>query len=124
MRLTRELKEKLLADGRINSAELALLADLLYADSRIDREEAEFLIELHKRVERVSPGFEKFFFKAIKDHVLEDGAISAEETDWLRKMIFADGRVDEREKKLLRELRGEATQKSPEFEALYAECLN
>jgi hypothetical protein len=38
-------------------------------------------------------------------------------------MIFEDGLVDAREKKLLHELKGEAKQTGPEFEALYAQCL-
>jgi hypothetical protein len=38
-------------------------------------------------------------------------------------MLFADGRIDERERKFLRELRQEARRVSPEFEQLYAECM-
>jgi len=118
----RELMNTILADGKVDGSEVEALTGLLYADNRIDRAEAEFLIELHNRVERVSPAFEKFFFQAIKDHVLNDGKIDAEEAKWLRRMITADEKVDDREKKLLRELRGEATEVSPEFEALFLEC--
>ena len=119
----RELMEHHLADGKIDGREVEALTGLLYADGRIDRQEADFLIELHKRVERVSPAFEKFFYQAIKDHVLNDGKIDAKEANWLRRMITADGKVDDREKKLLRELRGEATEVCPEFEALFLECV-
>jgi len=38
-------------------------------------------------------------------------------------MITADGKVDDREKKLLRELKGEAAHTCPEFDALFAECV-
>ncbi|MBA4066597.1 MAG: hypothetical protein C0501_23410 [Isosphaera sp.] len=119
----RELKEKVLADGRIDGREIEALTELIYGDGVVDREEAEFLVELHKRVERVSPGFETFFYRAIKRHVLADGAIGPEEAAWLRRVITADGRVTDREKKLLRELRGEAARTCPEFEALFAECV-
>ncbi len=119
----RELMEKFLDDGRIDSAEIESLSDLIYSKGVIDRGEAEFLIDLHRRVERPSPGFEKFFYQAIKRHVLTDGKIDAEEAEWLREMIFADGRVDKRELKLLRELRGEATQTCSKFESLFAECV-
>lgn len=119
----RALMEKILSDGKVEGKEVAELRQMLYADGKIDRREAEFLIELHKRVERVSPAFEKFFYQAIKSHVLLDGVIDAEEAGWLRRMILADGRVDEREKKLLRELKGEAKTVSPEFQALFVECL-
>lgn len=119
----RELMQKLLADGRLDGAEIDALSELLYADGRIDRDEAEFLIGLHRRVERPSPGFDKFFYQAIKRHVLTDGAITAGEADWLRRMVFADGKVSERELKLLRELRGEAARTCPEFETLYTDCV-
>lgn len=119
----RALMEKILADGKVEGHEVEQLRVLLYADGKIDRKEAEFLIELHKRVERDSPAFEKFFYAAIKQHVLHDGVIDTEEAAWLRRMIWDDGRVDEREKKLLRELKGEAKRVSPEFEALFQECL-
>lgn len=124
MPLLRELMNKFLADGKIDSREVETLGDLLYTDGRIDRTEAEFLIELHRRVERVSAGFERFFYKAIKQHVLTDGVIDPEEAVWLRDMILADGKVDEREKKLIRELRGEASYVCQEFEGLYEECVS
>jgi hypothetical protein len=71
----------------------------------------------------VTPAFEKFFFQAIKDHVLTDGRVGAAETVWLRQMILTDGQVTERERKLLRELKGEAREAGPEFRALCDECL-
>jgi len=119
----RELMQKMLSDGKVDGHGLVSLCDTLYADDKIDRQEAELLIELHKRVERVSPAFESFFYQAIKRHVLTDGKIDAEEADWLKRMIFADGRADKREKKLIRELKGEATHLCHEFEGLYADCL-
>lgn len=45
MPLERELMNKFLADGKIDSREVETQGDLLYADGRIDRTEAEFLIE-------------------------------------------------------------------------------
>lgn len=118
----RELMQKLPADGRLDGAGIAALGELLYADGRIDRDEAEFLIELYRRAERPGPGFEAFFYRAIKRHVLADGAILAADADWLRRTLFADGTVSARELKLLRELRGEAVRTCPEFETLYTDC--
>jgi len=119
----RKLMTDLLATGKIDSAELELLRRELYADGKIDRQEADFLVELHKRVQRPTHAFEQFFYKAIKDHVLADGSVDADEAAWIRQMLFADGTIDEMEKKFLRELRGEAAQVSPEFQALCNECL-
>ena len=41
----------------------------------------------------------------------------------LRRMLFADGKIDEGEKRFLADLRTNARQVSPEFQALYDECL-
>src|SRR5947209_12253892 len=113
----RALEEKILANGRVDTSELEILRRELYADGRIDRKEADFLVELHKRVQNKTPAFEHFFYQAIKAHILEDGRIDTEEAAWLRRMVFADGKVDDQERKLLHELKGEAKHVSPEFEA-------
>lgn len=118
----RELMQDILADGKIDRLDVEMLTDLLYGDDVIDREEAEFLVSLQKRVERFSPAFERFFYQSIKRHVLTDGIINAEETAWLRKIILHDGRVNEREWKLIRELRGEASEVCPEYEELCLHC--
>jgi len=119
----RELMENLLADGKVDGQEVEALTGLLYEDGRIDRAEAEFLLGLHRRVERVTPGFDRFFYAAIKRHVLTDGVIKPAEAVWLRRAIIADGSVTDPEKKLLRELKGEAAHTCPEFDALLAECV-
>src|SRR5437763_4800988 len=108
--------QDILADGKVEGPEIEQLRQVLYADGKIDRPEADFLVELHKRVQRRSPGFEQFFYKAIKDHILADGQISAGETAWLRQMLWADGKIDDAERKFLHELKGEAREVSAEFE--------
>lgn len=120
----RALMEKYLADGKIDGREVEALGDLLPPDRAISRAEADFLVELHARVERVTPAFERFFYRAVKRHVRADGTINAAEVAWLRETILADNKVGDRERKLLRELRGEADCTCPEFEALFAECVN
>ena len=115
--------EGILANGKVDTPELETIRRELYADGKIDRREADWLVEMHKRIQRPGPAWEELFYKAIKDHLLADGRIDAEETAWLRQMIFAAGKVDAREKKLLHQLKGEAKQTSPEFEALYKECM-
>ena len=119
----RKLMQDILANGKVEGDEIAVLQRELYADGKIDRQEADFLVELHKRVQRVTPAFEKFFYQAIKDYILTDGKVDAEEAAWLRQMLYADGKIDDHEKKFLRELRGEAKEASPEFVALCEECL-
>ena len=97
-------KQALLADGKIDDAEVKILSKILYADGVIDKEEVEFLIELRNEAKESTPAFTKFFFKAIKDNVLADGSIDVEEAGWLRKMLFADGKIDADEKEFLKAL--------------------
>lgn len=119
----RQLESEILANGKVEGQEIERLRKELYADGQIDRKEADFLVELHKRVERKTPAFEKFFYQAIKDHILADGKIDAEEAAYLRQMLFADGIIDDHERKFLHELKGEAKHAGPEFEKLFAECM-
>ncbi len=119
----RTLGMKILANGKIEGHEVESLWELISADGKVDREEAEFLIHLYRRTDQITPVFEKFFYKVIKQHLLADGTIDGEQVVWLRKLILADGKVSEREKKLLREIRGEAKEISVQGHALIEECL-
>jgi hypothetical protein len=119
----RQIEEKILANGRVDTPELEMLHKGLYVDGVIGRKEADFLVELHKRVQHGTPAFERFFYQAVKNHILTHGRIDAEEAAWLRRMLFADGKIDDRERKFLHELKGEAKQVGPEFEALFKECM-
>jgi hypothetical protein len=115
-----QIEQDILATGKIDKPGLEVLRRQLYADGDIDRQKADFLVELHKRVQHKTPAFERFFYQAIKDYILADGRIDAEKTAWLLRMLFADGKIDDEERKFLHELKGEAKQISPEFEALFA----
>jgi hypothetical protein len=119
----------ILADGVIDDNEVKLLKKELYADKKIDNEERDFLIALRNAAMKkaaggaISAAFEKFFFTAIQDNVLEDGNIDAAEAAWLEKLIFADKKVDDNEKKFLTALKKKARRTSPAFNALYDKCM-
>ncbi len=119
----RQIEEDILATGKVDSNELEVLGWELFADGKIGRREANFLVELHKRVQHVTPAFEHFFYQAIKEHILAHGRIDAEEAAWLRQMLFADGKIEGQERKFLHELKGEAKQVSREFEVLFEESM-
>jgi uncharacterized tellurite resistance protein B-like protein len=114
----RQIEEQVITNGRVDGHELKMLREVLYADGKIDRQEAEFLVELYKRVRFRTRNFKQFFYNAIKDHILVDGRIGSEEAAWLREMIVADDRFDEEKYKFLHQLRGEIKQSSPELYAL------
>ncbi len=119
----RQIEQDILATGKIDGPELEVLRRHLYAHGKIDRSKADFLVELHKRVQHKTPAFEKFFYQAVKDHILADGWIDAEDTAWVRQMLLADGTIDDEERKFLHELKGEAKKVSREFEGLFAACM-
>jgi hypothetical protein len=119
----------LLADGVIDETEVKVLRKELWADGKIDREEVDFLIELRNAAQKkakkepLNPAFEKLFFKAIEENVLQDGNIDDKEARWLREMLFADKKIDDNEKKFLGRLKKAAQKTSPAFEQLYEECM-
>lgn len=113
----------ILATGKADSDHLEALHRQLYANGAVGRLEADFLIELHKRVQRPNPGFEELFYRAIKDHVLTNGLIDSGAADWLRQVLFTDGSITDEERKLLHELRGEAEEVSHEFNALFVKAM-
>jgi hypothetical protein len=117
----RQIERDILATGKIEGQELEMLRSQVYAGGKIDRPTADLLAYLQKRVQHRTPAFESFFYQAIKDHILADGRIDAEETAWLRQMFFVDNKIDDQQHKFLHELKGEAKQVSPEFEALFKE---
>src|SRR5579864_4597906 len=119
----RQIEHDILARGRVDGHELDALRAQLYTGGKIERREADFLVELHKRVQHMTPAFEQFFYQAIKEHILAHGRIDAEETAWLRRMLFADGKIDDEERKFLHELKGEAKQVSREFDMLFEESM-
>lgn len=106
------------ADGKIDAKETNILRKELFADKKIDREELEFLNDLRNAAKSYVPAFMTLFSDGVKANILADGAISDAEAKWLRKAIFADGKVDNDEKKLLKDLRAKAKKTCPSFEKL------
>lgn len=107
-----------LADGSIDERETQLIKREILADGKLDKNELEWLIEVRNGAQRVVDSFNEFFFDVLKKVILQDGEISDNEANWMSKLIFADGVVDEAEKKFVRELRTSARIVGPAFEAL------
>ncbi len=123
MEKLRYIEQDILKSGKVDGPELEALRLALYAHGKIGRQEADFLVELHKRVQHLTPAFEQFSYQAIKDHILAHGTIDLEETAWLQRMLFADGKLEDEERKFLRELKGEADQVCPEFDSLFEDGM-
>ena len=123
MQELRLIERDILARGKVDSDHLEALKHRLYTNGTVGRPQADFLVELHKRVQHPNPGFERLFYRAIRDHVLADGRIEVGEAVWLRQVMFADGTLTDEARQFLHELNGEASYRSREFEALFAEAM-
>jgi polyhydroxyalkanoate synthesis regulator phasin len=123
MQELRHVEEHVAEHGRVDGNELQALQHELYANGKIDRKKANFLVELYKRVRSRSPAFEQFFYKALKDHLLENGRLTASKANWLRDALFSGGRIEDEARTFLHELKGEAREISPEFEKLFQEVM-
>jgi uncharacterized membrane protein YebE (DUF533 family) len=117
------LREALLADGTIDAHETTVLKREILADGVVDREEVEFLAGLRTSARELCPEFTAFFFEALKLHLLADGVLDEEEAELVRKIIFADGVIDDSERAFLAELKREAKSMAPEFEKMLQEAL-
>lgn len=112
-----------LADGRIDTKETNIIKEAIWADGKLDKSELEFLLDLKKSATSVVREFNTMLFTALKAAVLADGDISAAEASWLRKFLYADGKIDDDEKKFLQELKAGAKSTSAEFDALYKQAV-
>jgi hypothetical protein len=116
-------KAVLLAGGHIDDRKVAILRKEFFADRRIDESEMAFLFEAKRGAYKAVPAFQALLNEAIRTTILADGVITPGEVGWLRSYILADGKVDEDEKKLMRELKLLADRVCPEFQAFYDECM-
>lgn len=112
-----------LADGRLDTKETEIIKREILADGKLDKSELEWLVDLRNSAKEAVGVFHEFFFSVLKQVILEDGEISDNEANWMTKVIFADGVVDETEKKFIRELQSSAKKVGPAFEALCKKVL-
>jgi hypothetical protein len=111
MKTLESLKKEVLEDGIIDSLEVKEIEKLIYADGKIDQEEADFLFDLNDAVSgnENDESWEQLFIKAITSFVLEDehsaGEIDEDEVAYLKAKIEGDGVIDSVEKNLLLNLK-------------------
>lgn len=114
MKSLEQLKNELLADEIIDAEKVKELETVLYADGKIDSEEAEFLFKINNAVSGKGNDktWEALFIKAITSYLLEDenspGEIDSDEAEWLFDKINSDGQIDLIEKNLLQNLKSKA----------------
>lgn len=108
------LKNEILADGIIDANEVKELETVLFADGKIDEEEATLLFELNDAVsgKENDSSWSKLFVKAVSSYVLDDensnGEIDEQEAKWLYDNIKGDGQIDDTERELLNNLKAKS----------------
>ena len=118
-----ELLSRTLADKKIDDAEIAAIQTQIHSDGRLDLEDVKLLVELYCEARDYPPAFENLFFDVLKRVMLADGEVSPIDQVYLLKMLYSDRVIRSRELDFLQELKREAAQVSPEFEALYQTAL-
>jgi len=118
-----QFRELLLKDGKITDDEVEVIRQYIREDGKLDLDDVKLLVALQSEATEVSPAFDELFFPALKQVILADGRVGLDEQFFLLKMLYSDGRVRDREKRLLMELRREAREVTPEFEALCQEAF-
>ncbi len=111
-----DLKKSILADGVIDEQEVTQLREVLYADGVIDKEEADFMFQLNDAVsgKKNHSSWETLFIEAITSFLLDDktspGIVDEDEAKWLLEKIKGDGKLDDIEVLLLKNLKSKAKQ--------------
>jgi len=118
-----ETLDHCLQDRKITADEVGAIRSQLEQDGQLDLEDVRFLVTLLNESTQVCDEFDALFFPVLKQVVLTDGRIGQDEQFYLLKMLYSDGNVRESEKQFLLELRNEATEITPEFDALCETAL-
>ena len=120
-----ELEQRFMGRRRLDDDDAEELhRALLSDDGSISRKEALFLARLRERVPERTPRFEEFFYKALRHHVTDDDLFSARDGKLLWPLLFADDKLDERETKLLCEIKERVRAANPDFEYLLSACMD
>jgi hypothetical protein len=122
-----EVVKSILEDGTIDDNEVTKLRERLYADGKIDKDEAEALFEINDGVKgkNNSPSWTTLFTYGISEFLLNDetspGVIDEEESKWLIQKLEGDGEIDDNERKLLALLKSKATSLPDALKAKFAD---
>lgn len=105
--------DAILADGHIDESEVDAIRAEIYADGIIDLDEAQDLFTLADEADSYCDAFATLFIEAITTAVLSDeetpGVVDADEAEFLNAMIMGDGEVSDLERRLLANIRAQAT---------------
>lgn len=102
-----DIEREIIAVGTVDAHKAGALRERLFADGKIDREEADFLFRVNDAVagKANDPAWRSLFIQAMTQHVLADetspGELDEAEWNYLKGKIDNDGKVDAVERDLL-----------------------
>jgi len=114
----RLLANRIIDKRKITDAEVDRLCSFVYRDHTPNLEDVRELTSIYVALVTVNEKFEKFFFGALKQIILEDGEIQPAEQFYLLKLLYSDRAIRPVELEFLRELKRDARVTSPEFNEL------
>jgi hypothetical protein len=121
----RELHSQILVDGedlKLSEEDVARIQASL-GGGPLKCEDVKALVEMRAQARAVFPAFDQLFFPIFKTWLLADGKITLPEQFQLLRMLYGGGGIDQAERSFLQELRRDAKEVSPEFEALYQQAM-
>ena len=113
-----KLRSELLSDDKITFDEVNKIKAYIQQDGQLDYDDITFLVKLVADAKEVCPEFDVLFFPAMRRVLLADGKIGMDEQYQLLRMLYADGKVRESEKRFLQDLYNSVDEVTPEFEQL------
>jgi len=115
MKNTHVFLTEILADGKLDEAELMRVCDAVTADDLLDIKDVELLTNIYAEAREYPPEFESLFFGVLKSVILDDDKILNDERFYLLQMLYANHAVRKEEIEFLEDLERHADNVSLEF---------
>lgn len=124
MKTLEELKTSVLEDGVIDAEEVKEIREVIYADGKIEKDEAEFLFALNDAVtgQQNHSSWKELMVEAISSYMLDDATspneVDDDEAEWLIAHVQGDGQIDEIERAILDNIKAKAQKISPKLQSI------
>ena len=89
--LTAHVLEDDVSPDVLDDDEAQYLVSKIEADEQVDASELALMVNIASKAKEAPESFNKFLLSAMKDALLEDGIIDAQEVDMIRKVIYGTG---------------------------------
>jgi uncharacterized membrane protein YebE (DUF533 family) len=116
--------------GEVDDKEASYLISKIKGDRQVDSTELALLVNITAKAKATSPKFQKFVLASLKDAILADGVIDADEVKMLKTVIYGSGGgegacVSRAEADFLFELNDAVSGKknSPAWKSLFVEAI-